>query len=132
MRIFKTAALLMIFIIMMVAHFYLLDKIVEKHQVSGFYIFIYFFIYFLSSMFLLLAFDIFYTMKPAWALFIGGICGWFLSFCSLLITDVISGEDLTTRWRLLFMVSGVMLIGWWYFPFFIFIMKRFDSMKREL
>jgi phosphotransferase system glucose/maltose/N-acetylglucosamine-specific IIC component len=64
-------------------------------------------------------------------LFIGGICGWFLSFCSLLVTDIILGESLTIRWSILFMMSGVMLIGWCYFPLFIFLMKHFNSIKRK-
>ena len=131
MKMFKTAFIFLVLFIFMVIHFHFLYKAVEKHQVHDFYFFIYFVIYFLSSIFLLVVFDIFYTMKPVWTLFIGCICGWFVSFCSLLITDIILGEGVIIRWRVLFMMSWVMLIGLCYFPFFIFLMKHFNLMKRK-
>jgi hypothetical protein len=131
MKMFKTAAILLMPFIFMIIHFYFLYKIVEKHQVHYFYFIIYFVIYFLSSL-LLVAFNTSYIMKPAWILFVGGICGWLLSFFSLLVTDIILGEALTIRWRVLFMASGSVLIGWYYFPLLIFIMKHFKFIKRKL
>lgn len=132
MKMFKTAAILLMLFIFMIIHFYFLYKIVEKHQVHYFYFIIYFVIYFPSSLLLLVAFNTSYIMKPAWILFVGGICGWLLSFFSLLVTDIILGEALTIRWRVLFMASGSVLIGWYYFPLLIFIMKHFKFIKRNL
>lgn len=128
----KLISFSLVLFIMVAVHCYFLHRIMLKHRIHDFYFLVYFVIYVVFSLSLLMVFDVFCKMKPMWTLFWGGICGWFLSFFSLFITDVIFSGEWVFRWRILFVMSGGLLIGWCYFPFFIFLLKHIKSMKRKV
>ena len=132
MKKFKIFTVFVIFLILIATHAFFLYKIVIKHNINSFYFVLYFVIYISISIYLLLRCDLFCKINPASALLFGCICGCFLSFISLAITDAIFIDAFVIRWRMLFMMSNFLLMGWCYFPFLIFISRCLWGLRRGL